>query len=461
MHVRLLLLAATLGASFYASAQPIPDPEMRIYKSGFSAPLAVRNAGDGSNRLFVVEQGGAIRIIDGAANTLTTNFLTVNSTLSCSWNGASTTPGFTTGGERGLLGLAFHPNYSSNRRFFINFTDVNGDTTIAELQAQAANANLADTSSCRILLRVDQDFANHNGGNLLFGPDGFLYIGMGDGGSGGDPCSRGQALLPANLNNAGSCAVDANFVTAGGNSDSRALLGKMMRIDVNGTTPAAAVGGSRTLCGVPSDQVAFYAIPASNTFGAAGTCSETFAYGLRNPWRFSFDRQTGDLLIGDVGQNAFEEINFHQRGASGLIAGLNYGWNCWEGESAFNGCSTPALSATHDPVMVYPNTGVASVVGGYIYRGTDTRLTGLYIAADTRSDRVFIARPSGLTAPGATQPNWTFNTRATTALGLTTAASAIVSFGEDEFGTLYAAAIGDGTIYVIGSLPIIFRDGFE
>jgi glucose/arabinose dehydrogenase len=460
MVSRTLLLATSLLVAQQLSAQTIPDPEMRIYKTGFSAPLAVRNAGDGSNRLFVVEQGGAIKIIDSNANTLTTNFLTVNSSLSCTWNGATSTPGFTSGGERGLLGLAFHPGYATNRRFFINFTDVNGDTVVAELQAQAANANVADTTSCRILLRVDQDFTNHNGGNLLFGPDGLLYIGMGDGGSGNDPCARGQALLPANLNNAGNCAVDTAFTNVGGNSDSRALLGKMMRIDVNGTTPASA---GRTLCGVPSNQTALYSIPTSNTFGAAGTCSETFAYGLRNPWRFSFDRQTGDLLIGDVGQNAWEEINFHQRGANGLIAGLNYGWSCWEGESALNGCTSPALNTTHDPILVYQNTGQASVVGGYIYRGSDSRLTGFYIAADTRSDRIFIARPSSLTAPGAAQPNWTFNTRATTALGLTTAAANIVSFGEDEDGNLFAAAIGDGTVYSIGTVTpsLVFRDGFE
>jgi glucose/arabinose dehydrogenase len=267
-----------------------------------------------------------------------------------------------------------------------------------------------------------------------------LYVGLGDGGSGGDPCGRAQTLAPATLNQTGNCAVDANFTAVGGNADSRALLGKMLRLNVDATTPAG-----HSLCGVPSTQAALYAAPAANAFTPAGACGEVFAYGLRNPWRFSFDRQTGDLLIGDVGQNAFEEINFQKRELSGsLRSGLNYGWNCWEGETGFNGCGTPALNTTHDPVTVYGRSLGQSITGGYVYRGAINQFQGLYFYADFAFDNLFVATPASLTLPGTTQANWSTVNFSSASLGNTI--GNVSSFGENDAGELLIVGYG-GSIY--------------
>jgi glucose/arabinose dehydrogenase len=451
------LAFVVLGVAGVSNAQNV---RLDTFKTGFSGPLALRHAGDASNRLFVVEQGGAIKIIQNGA-TLATNFLTMSTTQSCQWGGAAVVPGFTSGGERGLLGLAFHPQFASNRKFYVNFSDGSGGghTTVAEFQASVADPNVANPASCKILLRVNQDFSNHNGGNVLFGPDGFLYIGMGDGGSGGDPCGRAQTLNPANLNAAGNCAVKANFTAAlAGNANSRGLLGKLLRIDVNSTTAAG-----HSLCGVPSAQVADFAIPAANTFpGVVTKCPEVLAYGLRNPWRFSFDRSTGDLTIGDVGQNDVEEVSFFKRDATnGLVSGLNFGWNCFEGESLFSStgsCAGASLALTHDPVFVVPHPGAgASLTGGYVYRGPVAALSGLYIAGDYIKNELYIASPQNLTAPGAAQPNWPV--RILRAADVGTAGLIPTSFGEDEAGNVYMVD-GAGTIYRFDSDTLLLN-GFE
>jgi glucose/arabinose dehydrogenase len=469
-----LALLCTAAASMAQVTVP-PDVTLTQFATGLSSPVALRNAGDGSNRLFVAQQGGAIRILSSAGALNPTPFLTINGSTQCQWSGNTVTPGFTSGGERGLLSLAFHPSYTTNGRFFVNFTDGAGDTVVARFNRSAGDANLADPASCVILFRVDQDFANHNGGNVLFGPDGFLYIGMGDGGSGGDPCERAQSLRPAQLpgndgNNA-SCPADTAFVNSDGNAKSRALLGKMLRIDVDGTTPA----GHR-LCGVNADDAAQYSIPAANFFGPtdAGNgdnenCRETFAYGLRNPWRFSFDRDSGDLVIGDVGQGTFEEITFQRREASGLRTGLNHGWRCFEGEATFNGnedCTGVSLAQTHDPVLTYGGAaGSRSVTGGYIYRGPVISLRGFYIFADQINSEIFFAQPVSLTNPGASQPNWAFTTRTGVSLGLAQNPANTATFGEDETGNLYIVGYSNGLVArfsgTVQDPDVLFRNGFE
>jgi glucose/arabinose dehydrogenase len=440
-------------ASMSASAQ---DLAFRPFTNVGSLAVALRHANDSTGKLYAVTQNGTIRVVNSNGSLVTTPFLSGVGSLSCAWAGTTYTPGFAAGGERGLLGLAFHPQYASNRRFYINFTDTNGHTTVAELQASAANPDVADTASCKVLLRINQDFSNHNGGNVLFGPDGFLYVGMGDGGSGGDPCNRAQTLVPGSLNDAGECAVKTNFNTVArpGNADSRALLGKMLRLDVDGSTAAG-----HSLCGVPSNAAANFAVPTSNAFpGNVSKCPETFYYGLRNPWRWSFDKSTGDLVIGDVGQNASEEISFVLRG-SGFNAGLNFGWNCFEGELNFSSsgtCSGASLANTHDPVMPLLSGVAASITGGYIYRGPATNLVGKYITADYQRSLFYLGTPANLTAPGTPQANWAVQTFTNASLGFT---GTVTSFGEDAAGNVYVLT-ASGAIFKIAD-PREFADGFE
>ena len=272
---------------------------------GLASPLDVQPAPGDATRLFVVEQRGRIRIVRGSS-LVTTPFLDIASRIGCC-------------GERGLLGLAFHPGYAQNGRFYVNYTNPQGHTHVSEFRV-SSNADVADPGSERVLLFVAQPFSNHNGGGLAFGPDGRLYIALGDGGSGGDPQGNGQDL--------------------------GTHLGKMLRIDVDGGMP--------------------YAVPADNPFRSTpGALPEIWALGLRNPWRFSFDRVAGELYVADVGQSSREEINV----AAANRGGVNYGWNVMEGAACFRpstGCPTAGLTL---PVLDYGRGVGGSVTGGYVYRG--------------------------------------------------------------------------------------------
>ncbi|MBK5256340.1 MAG: PQQ-dependent sugar dehydrogenase [Vicinamibacteria bacterium] len=275
--------------------------------AGLSSPLDLQAVAGDRARLFVVEQPGRIRIIRGVA-LLSAPFLDVSARI-------------TAGGERGLLGLALHPQFSANGRLFVNYTDRTGDTHVSEFRALASAGDTADPASEREVLFVRQPFSNHNGGGLTFGTDGFLYIGLGDGGSGGDPLGNAQNL--------------------------GTRLGKMLRIDVNGALP--------------------FAVPSDNPFvGRSGALPEIWAYGLRNPWRFSVDRGTGDLYIGDVGQGALEEIDV---GLASRGGGENYGWNSMEGTRCFSPSSGCNMSGLTLPVAEYGRSDGFSVTGGVVYRG--------------------------------------------------------------------------------------------
>jgi glucose/arabinose dehydrogenase len=281
------------------------DLQLEPFASGFDAPLIATNAGDGSDRLFVGEQGGRVWIVtDGERSS--TPFLDVSSLV-------------VAGGEQGLLGLAFHPSFEDNGRLFVNYTDVNGDTVIAEYRA---SGNQADPDSARVLMTFDQPFANHNGGALEFGPDGYLYIATGDGGGAGDPENNGQDL--------------------------GTFLGKLLRIDVDQSS---------------SDRQ--YAIPPDNPFtNRDGAAPEIWAYGLRNPWRFWFDDPTGTLWIADVGQGELEEINV----SDAAEPGLNYGWNVMEGTECYESDDC-VRSGKVAPVAQYGHDDGCSVTGGPVYRG--------------------------------------------------------------------------------------------
>lgn len=387
--LRLLALVAIVAGCAGPGPTPSPPPlgpaggsfnpagvglSLEPFVSGFRSPLAVTHAGDGSGRLFVAEQEGSLRILqDGRL--VDRPFLEISDRIKA-------------GGERGLLGVAFHPKYPEDPRVFVNYTDENGDTRISSFTVDPADPDLADPSSEVRLLFIEQPYPNHNGGALAFGPDGFLYIATGDGGSGGDPHGNGQSL--------------------------ETLLGKILRIDVDRTD------GDRG-----------YSIPADNPFvGKSPAQPEIFAYGLRNPWRMSFDRATGDLWIGDVGQNSWEEIDVHRGATPG---GTNYGWNRMEGSHCFQppqGCEDPALTG---PVTDYGRDSGCTVIGGNVYRGaTQTALAGGYVFGDYCSGRIWAIDPAidGYRAP----------------VEIGQSGRSLVAFGEDEAGELYAADIGKGAV---------------
>lgn len=380
----LLWLLLTSAA---AQSQPVLN-FTPVITTGLSSPVDVVNAGDGTNRFFIVERGGNIKAYDASFNLLS-NFLTVT--------------GIVSGDEQGLLSMAFHPAYETNRYFFVHYTNAAGHVEIARYQTQAGNPNAADPASKTVILTIEKPipFTNHNGGKLNFGPDGYLYFAAGDGGGGGDT---------------------RNYAQRG---DS--LLGKMIRLDVsNFTTPP------------------YYSIPPSNPYvGATDTLHAIWAFGLRNPWRWSFDRSTGDMWIADVGQDAWEEINFRAAGATG---GINYGWRCHEGNNTFNTTGCLAAPSYIMPIFAYPHdnsTGGFAVTGGYVYRGTQfPTLAGYYICADYISDNVWLIRPNG--------PAWEITQQS----GLP---GAIASFGEAENGELYALSLDAGALYqvgVAGALPL-------
>jgi glucose/arabinose dehydrogenase len=370
----LVLLACNGEPSGTQQPPPVPTSlNLEQIASGLNSPVYV-TAPPNDQRLFVVEQPGQIRVIRNG-QVLSTPFLDIRSRI-------------TSGGERGLLSMAFHPNYATNRQFFVNYTDLQGHTRVERYTVSSTNPDVADASSARLIIMINQPFSNHNGGLVKFGPDGMLYIGMGDGGSGGDPQNHGQ--------------------------DRTTLLGDMLRIDVNSGDP--------------------YAIPADNPYRGSTTMRpEIWAYGLRNPWRYSFDRTDGMLYIADVGQNAWEEIN----AVPTSQAGVNYGWRIMEGAHCFNPSTNCNLAGLRLPVHEYDHTGGAcSVTGGYVYRGTRIPgIVGHYFYADYCAARV---RSFRLVNGQATDHReWSLGTL-----------SAISSFGEDASRELYIVS-QSGRVYRI------------
>ena len=379
--IAVLGLACLLAGCEGTSSPPAAPTSiaLRLVASSLHGPLDLEQPGDGSGRLFVVEQGGLILILSNGA-LLPQPFLDLSSKI---------VPNFS-GTEMGLLGMTFHPAFQQNRKFYVNYVRMNAgqiQSVISEFQASSADSNVADPGSERILLTVDQvnNFPNHKAGQLAFGPDGFLYFGLGDGGSEGDPLGHGQ--------------------------NTQILLGKMMRIDVNNTSP-----------GLP------YAIPPDNPFIAGGGLPEIFAFGFRNPWRFSFDHATGRLFVADVGQNKFEEIDIVQKGG-------NYGWNIMEATHCFNpptGCNVTGLQL---PIVEIPHPEGEAVIGGFVYHGTALAgLAGQYIFGDLNG-KIWSLQEG--------PPN-TFTRTLIDDSGLS-----ISSFGQDQNDELYVVDIGNGRILKI------------
>lgn len=375
------LLIAVVGTNLWAASRIVVAPTA----SGLRYPVDINHAADGSNRLFVIEQEGRIKIIKNGTLE-NTPFLDISDRVQCC-------------GERGLLGVAFHPAYKANGYFYVNYTSQQraglaqeGDTIIARYKVSPEDPDLADPDSESIILVVSQPYSNHNAGKLLFSPiDGYLYIPLGDGGSGGDPGNRAQNPLT--------------------------MLGKILRIDVDASSP--------------------YTIPPDNPYvGSPDTLEEIWALGLRNPWRFSFDRLTGDMYIGDVGQSTWEEIDYQAAAGPG---GNNFGWRCREGAHNYNFSTECAALELIDPIAEYGRNLGYSVTGGFVYRGAKYRaLDGLYFFADYGTGRIWTIHKLG--------PNtWSLPN-----LELDTSFS-ISTFGENEGGEIYFAhrASSNGTIYQI------------
>jgi glucose/arabinose dehydrogenase len=360
---------------------------LSLVAGGFVSPVLVTSAGDGSGRLFVVEQAGRIRVISGGS-VLATPFLDLRGSIA-------------SGGERGLLGLAFHPKFPATPYVYVNFTDVNGNTAISRYTV-GSNPNVALRSTGVRLMTIVQPYDNHNGGNLAFGPDDDLYIGMGDGGGAGDPGNRAQSL--------------------------NSLLGKILRINVNAKSPGKQ-----------------YQNPPSNPYVGKTGLDEIWSRGLRNPWRWSFDRATGALWIGDVGQGRYEEIDRSNPLPTARAGrGANYGWRVLEGRACYNpssGCSTTGMQA---PLVAYSHavSGAdnCSVTGGFVYRGVDHPiLVGGYLYGDFCSGRMWL-----VSANAASPATPTLVRDATASPQL-----AISSFGESDVGELYVTDLNGGRVYRI------------
>ncbi|HEY3370789.1 MAG TPA: PQQ-dependent sugar dehydrogenase [Prolixibacteraceae bacterium] len=353
--------------------EPKTETKMVTFASGLNNPVSIANAGD--SRLFIVDQEGYIRIVKADGTLNPEPFLDIHDRVNF-------------GGERGLLGLAFHPNYQSNGYFYVNYIGEGDLTHISRFKVSSASADKADAGSEFSVLTQQQPFENHNGGSVVFGPDGFLYLGLGDGGSEGDPGNRAQ--------------------------DPKELLGKILRIDVNQGSP--------------------YAIPASNPFyNSSTTKGEIWALGLRNPWRFSFDRLTGDLWIADVGQDAIEEIDFQPAGDKG---GQNYGWRCYEGNKVYNDSECDSKTSFTSPIYTYPHGDECSVTGGYVYRGTTSSpYYGYYFFADYCSDRIWTLHKVGGSWVKEDFGHYTGNS--------------FTTFGEDAQGQLYIAGAKSKKIFKV------------
>jgi glucose/arabinose dehydrogenase len=396
------LMAAAVGAALIAGPSATAQTPLttELVVSGMARPVFATHAPGDATRLFILEQHvGNVRIFDfNAGQLLPTPFLTI--------------PALPAGNEQGLLGLAFHPDYNSNGFFYIYFTEddgATGTTRVVRYTVSVSDPNVADPASARPIVSVPQNARNHNGGWLEFGPDGHLYIALGDGGGGGDPGNRAQTIT-------------------------NQLLGKMLRIDPDGDD-------------FPGDPTRNYAIPPSNPFVGITGDDEIWAYGLRNPYRASFDRLTGDVYIGDVGQNQWEEINFQPANSTG---GENYGWRCYEASAPFNltGCADPSTMVF--PIHEYPisNQPECAVIGGYVYRGRAiSDLRGTYFFGDHCSRRVWSFRFDGA--------NVTEFQDRTAELPLP---DRIYSFGEDALGEIYITLRNGQVRRIIPDGPVCYPD---
>jgi glucose/arabinose dehydrogenase len=392
MHLQRVALAPVILALVFGTACGPPTPtlpfqaapawpsiRLELVNNAFDKPIYVANAGDGSGRLFVVQKEGQIILVRNGSPA-PTPFLDISSQV-----GSRRT-------EQGLLSVAFHPQYSTRGLFYIHYTDRRGDVVVARYRASADNPDVADQNNALRLLHVDKPESNHNGGQLAFGPDGYLYVGLGDGGAFGDPWDNAQ--------------------------NKSVLLGKLLRLDVDSGTP--------------------YVVPGDNPFvSEPRTRPEIWAYGLRNPWRFSFDRASDDLYIADPGQKSWEEVNFQRADADG---GRNYGWRRMEGRHCYPPGDSCDSARFEQPVGEYPSSLGCAIIGGYVYRGpSSAALNGIYLFGDFCSGRIWGLQQR---SPGV----WDQHELLKTSLQIS-------SFGEDEAGEMYLTSLSDNGLYRVTAEP--------
>ncbi len=406
-----LAVLAALAAPAGARAQPSGfTAGVELLAAGLDRPTTIAHAGDGSGRLFILEQAGRIRIWDGAA-ILPAPFLDIEALVDDEGN------------AQGLLGLAFHPGYESNGYFYVNYTRDGSPgldrTVVARYRVWAGDPDLADPGSAAVLFEIEQDSPIHNGDDLHFGPDGYLWFSTGDGGPGNDPHNNAQSLAT--------------------------LKGKILRLDIDAPVPE----GPSELCGLGA--AGYAPAPGNPYLGVPGACDEIWASGFRNPWRMSFDRATGDLFVGDVGQNEWEEIDLLPAAAPG---GLNFGWRCWEGheEHLPAGCAGPESYVF--PILEYGHSRGCAVTGGYRYRGSgQPAMHGTYFFADYCAGTVWGAVPG---CGGVWRETALFD-----------AGFLVGAFGEDEKGEIYllaqapAPAGGLYRLVMTGLSRTVFASGFE
>ncbi|MDC8014169.1 PQQ-dependent sugar dehydrogenase [Tahibacter soli] len=435
-------LAGTGLAALALNAMAAPPPDLAMTRfpnasTTFSTPVAIRAPNDGSNRVFIVQKGGTIRVVKNGT-LLTTPFLT---------------RAVTTSSESGLLGLAFHPNFGKpdlahNTEFYIFYTrpaaderlGTSPDQVVARYTVPTPDSDVADTNGT-IVLRIPDLAGNHNGGDIHFGADGYLYISSGDSGAQNNPHGFAECLWKK--------PADSNRNSCGTNPSGTQyyLLGKMLRIDVD------TRGGTATadMCGSNGVNPLEYAIPASNPHtGTSNTCDEIWSHGFRNPWRWSFDRANGRMIIGDVGQGNYEEVTVE---AAGIAGGLDHGWSRCEGRHYFttsgSGTNCPATTSTIAPVIEYSHAaGDCAVVGGFVFRGPIAPMRGTYFYSDSCTGKLWWA-DSTLT------PTWDAGGQNDTGLS----SSGIYGFGEDQAGNVYVGQ-GNGQVFKLTS-DFIFEDGFE
>ncbi|WP_440224592.1 PQQ-dependent sugar dehydrogenase [Dokdonella sp. MW10] len=435
--MRMTLLAAALlaGTAPMAMAQTAPsDLTLVTFATGTGAPVAIRAPHDGSGRVFIVNQSGTVRVVKNGT-LLTTPFVSVP---------------VTSGGESGLLGLAFHPNFGKvglphNDEFYVAYNRAGSeprlgsspDVALARYTVPSLDSDTANPAGT-VVLRVPDNASNHNGGDIHFGPDGYLYMATGDGGSQGDPHGFAMCLWKK--------ALDSTPANCGTGTPTYFLMGKILRLDVD--TRGGAV--TADMCGSSGISPAQYAIPSDNPHVATGnTCDETWLHGFRNPWRTSFDRETGDFWIGDVGQNNVEEINLR---VAGSTEPTFYGWRCLEGSATYNSANVcaPPVAPNVLPVLEYTHTNSrCAVTGGFRFRGPIGPLRGMYVYADSCTSEIWFAKPG-------TGGAWTTSIWRDDANGYGTYSG----FGEDEAGNLYVAHTSSGTVYRFAS-ERIFTSGFD
>lgn len=429
--LRFLVMTSLLIGSAALAQTPPPDLTLSTFipVGGTTTPIAVRNAADGSGRIFIVQRNGVVRVHKNGA-LLATPLVSIT---------------VSTAGERGLLGLAFHPNYDgvAERRFYLSYSSTSSGNphALVEFQTTVGNPDVADVGTRREVISVPDYANNHNGGDMHFGPDGFLYWSIGDGGDQGDPSGFAQCLWKKPRDN-----TPANCAPGAGTN--YYLLGKILRIDP--TTPTASA--TAEMCAATEGQPAGYSIPPSNPMRAsANTCDEIVHYGMRNPWRMSFDRATGDLYVADVGQGSWEETTLVPAGQ----LGRNLGWRCLEGVAAFPNppCSyvfsdgfETQLAAYLMPFMTYSHANSrCAISGGVRYRGPITGLTSTYVSGDACTGEIFFSTFNGGTWSPAIGSVSVWNSP------IDFGFYDLVGFGEDEAGNLYIPSLATGAVYVFTS----------